>query len=183
MQIPECLMARGRTDRGGDGDFRFGSSMHGEEIWQRDKDQMPGFLGMFCRTTLPWYYLSRRERLKFENEVLFYSDDVVARSEEGKRVIRRGEFVLRENDDLFVPALWNEKEIIAYSRQGYADRAWQFPPDWLAVRSVDIYRITLGGQVLLRKGVPVTNGKLVLSLAADEAVSIVPAGTSLPGHG
>ena len=84
MQIPECLMARGRTDRGGDGDFRFGSSMHGEEIWQQDKDNMPGFLGMFCRTTLPWYYLSRLEREKFENEALYYSDGVVARTEGGK---------------------------------------------------------------------------------------------------
>ena len=42
MQIPERLMARGRTDRGGDGDFRFGSSMHGEEIWQKDKEEMIG---------------------------------------------------------------------------------------------------------------------------------------------
>ena len=99
-------MARGRTDRGGDGDFRFGSSMHGEEIWQKDKDQMPGFLGMFCRTTLPWYYLSRLERLKFENGALGYSDGVVARTEGGKRIIRQGDFVLREDDDLFVPALW-----------------------------------------------------------------------------
>ena len=58
MEIPECLMARGRTDRGGDGDFRFGSSMHGEEIYQADKESLPGFAGMFCRTTLPWYYLA-----------------------------------------------------------------------------------------------------------------------------
>ena len=103
MQIPECLMARGRTDRGGDGDFRFGSSMHGEEIWQKDKTKMPGFLGMFCRTTLPWYYLSRLERKNFENGVLYYSAGVVARTEEGRRIIRQGDFVLRENDDLFVP--------------------------------------------------------------------------------
>ena len=112
-------MARGRTDRGGDGDFRFGSSMHGEEIWQKDKENMPGFLGMFCRTTLPWYYLSRLERMKFENDALYYSDGVVARTEAGKRIIRKGDFVLREDDHLFVPALWNKKEIIAYSQPGY----------------------------------------------------------------
>ena len=88
MQIPECLMARGRTDRGGDGDFRFGSSMHGEEIYNKDKENLPGFLGMFCRTTLPWYYLSRLERKRFENNVLYYSGGVVARTEEGKNIIR-----------------------------------------------------------------------------------------------
>jgi len=181
MQIPECLMARGRTDRGGDGDFRFGSSMHGEEIWQKDKTNMPGFLGMFCRTTLPWYYLSRLERKKFENGALYYSDGVVARVEGGERIIRKGEFVLREDDHLFVPALWNKKEIIAYSGPGYANKSWQLPDDWRDVKSVDLYRITMEGCVPLKKRVPVTDAKLVLSLGKDEAVSIVPAGARLSG--
>ena len=176
MRIPECLMARGRTDRGGDGDFRFGSSMHGEEIWQKDKEQMPGFLGMFCRTTLPWYYLSRLERLKFENGTVWYSDGVVARTEAGKRIIRQGECVLREDDDVFVPALWQAKEIVAYSRTGYEQKTWRLPADWRDVTSIDLYRITLEGRVPARKEVPATEGRLVLSLAAGEAIAIVPAG-------
>ena len=183
MAIPECLGARGRTDRGGDGDFRFGSSMHGEEIWKNDKENMPGFLGMFCRTTLPWYYLSRLERQKFENEVLYYSDGVVARTENGKRIIHKGDFVLREDDNLFVPALWSEKkEIIAYSRDGYENKSWQLPADWKDFKSVDLYRITLEGCVPLKAGVPLTDGKLSLSLGKDEAVSVVSAGTNLSGE-
>jgi lysophospholipase L1-like esterase len=182
MQIPECLGARGRTDRGGDGDFRFGSSMHGEEIWKNDKMNMPGFLGMFCRTTLPWHYLSRLERVKLEKDVLYYSDGVVARTEDGKRIIRKGDFVLREDDNLFVPTLWSEKqEIIAYSRSGYEKKAWQLPDDWRDSKSVDLYRITLEGCVSQRKGVPVTEGKLILSLGKDEAVSIVPENGKLNG--
>jgi hypothetical protein len=179
MTIPECLMARGRTDRGGDGDFRFGSSMHGEEIWQKDKDRMPGFLGMFCRTTLPWHYLSRLDRMKFENGDLFYSDGVVARTEGQKRIIRKGAFLLREDDDLFVPALWNTNEIIAYSRSGYEQKSWKMPDDWVAVRSVDLYRVTLDGCAPLRKNVPVSDAGLVLSMEADTAISIVPAGAKI----
>lgn len=158
MDIPECLMARGRTHRDGDGDFRFGSSMHGEEIYSFTPDEdkgmetLPGFLGMFCRTTLPWYYLSRLERVKFENEALYYSKGVVACAEDGKNVIRKKEFVLRENDNLFVPALWNEQEIIAYSRDGYENKAWQMPEDWRDVESVDLYQITLEGCKPLQKG-------------------------------
>ena len=181
MEIPECLMARGRTDRGGDGDFRFGSSMHGEEIYQADKENLPGFAGMFCRTTLPWYYLSRLKREKFDNDALFYSDGVVARTEADKRVIRKGEFVLREDDNLFVPALWNKKEIIAYSRLGYENKSWQLPDDWRNVKKADLYRITLDGCVALKKLAPVTGAKLVLSLEKDEAISIVPAGARLSG--
>ena len=183
MQIPECLMARGRTDRGGDGDFRFGSSMHGEEIYQKDKENLPGFLGMFCRTTLPWYYLSRLERERFEDNALYYSGGVVARTEAGKNIIRRGEFVLRENDNLFVPALWRQKEIIAYSKAGYENKPWRLPDEWSHTPSVDLYRITLDGCVLLRRGVAVADSRLVLSLGADEAISIVPAGTRLSGRG
>ena len=94
MQIPEYLMARGRTHRDGDGDFRFASSMHGEELYLKDKDNPPGFLGMFCRTTLPWYYLSRLERNTFENNVLQYSDGVVALTEGGTNIIRKGDIRL-----------------------------------------------------------------------------------------
>ena len=180
LQIPECLMARGRTDRGGDGDFRFGSSMHGEEIYQQDKENLPGFLGMFCRTTLPWYYLSRLERLKFENNVLYYSDGVVARTEDGQKIIRKGDFILRHNDDLFVPALWQKQEIIAYSKNGYESKSWRMPDDWSKTRAVDLYRITLNGSKLLKSHMPVVDSKLSLSLGPDEAVSIVPAGARFP---
>ena len=106
---------------------------------------------------------------------------VVARTENGKRIIRKGDFVLREDDNLFVPALWNEKEIIAYSKPGYQDKSWQLPGDWRDVKSVDTYRITLEGCVPLKTDVPINDARLILSLEEDEAVSIVPAGASLAG--
>jgi hypothetical protein len=181
MQIPECLMARGRTDRGSDGDFRFGSSMHGEEIYQKDREELPGFLGMFCRTTLPWYYLSRHERLKFENDTLFYSGNLLARKEDGNRIIRDGSLILRENDDLFVPALWTKKEIIAYSRTGYTAKSWQLPAGWNRTASVDVYGISLMGCTPVRKQVPVRQSSVTLSLEKEQAVVIVPAGTKPAG--
>ena len=174
MEIPESLGARGRTDRDGDGDFRFGSSMHGEEIWKADKDTLPGFLGMFCRTTLPWYYLGRLDRLKVEAGAVHYSGGVIARTEDGKKIIRKGPFLLRENDDLFVPALWNPKEIVAYSRQGYTDKFWQVPADWASVKQVTVQNITLQGLASDKTTVPVIDGALRLTLKADQAVSIVP---------
>jgi hypothetical protein len=182
MRIPECLMARGRTDRGGDGDFRFGSSMHGEEIYIKDKENLPGFWGMFCRTTLSWYYLSRLERLRFEGNALYYSGGVVARTEAGRNIIRQGEFILRENDNLLVPALWQKRELIAYSKTGYQDKPWRLPAEWSDVKKVDLYRITLDGCTLLKPRVPVHDGYLVLSLGKDEAITIVPARTRFPGQ-
>jgi hypothetical protein len=179
MRIPESLMARGRTNRDGDGDFRFGSSMHGEEIFDQDKEKLPGFLGMFCRTTLPWYYLSRLERVKFESGVLKYSDGVVAQVENGHKTIRKGDFILREDDDLFVPALWHEKEIIAYSRTGYVSKTWRLPSDWAQVKACDLYEIGSEGCVLVKANVPVKGSALTLSLKPGQAVSVVPTGAHI----
>jgi hypothetical protein len=179
MEVPERLSARGRTHRDGQGDFRFGSSMQGEEIFQKDKDNLPGFLSQFCTMTLPWYYLSRLERAAFIDDALYYSDGVVARVEDGKNTIRKGDFILRENDNLFVPALWNENEIIAYSAEGYDNRSWRMPEGWEKVSSVDIYSITMNGSTLKQSAVPVKNGLLMLTLEKEEAVSIVPAGIPL----
>jgi hypothetical protein len=156
--------------------------MHGEEIYIKDKENLPGFLGLFCRTTLPWYSLSRLERVRFENDALQYSDGVLARTEVGQKIIRKGDFLLRENDNLFVPALWQKQEIIAYSRTGYQSKSWRLPEDWSKITNVDLYQITRDGCVLLNPRVAVTDSRLVLSLGADEAIAVVPAGTRLSGR-
>ena len=177
MRIPEKLTARGRTSRAGQGDYRFTSSMQGETIYLRDMENLPGFLEMFCKTTLPWYYLSQHDRVSFVDEVLYYSEGIKAGEEHGKKIIRRGDYVLREDDNLFVEATWKEKEIIAYSEDGYDHKLWHLPDNWTGIRRVDLYRITIGGVELVESGRPVVNGKLSLSLREREAMSIVPHGS------
>lgn len=174
MEIPECLSARGRTHREGQGDFRFASSMQGEEIFLNDKEKLPGFLDQFCTMTLPWYYLSRLKRVAFVDETLYYSDGVIAREENGHRIIRKDNFILRDNDNLFVPALWQDKEIIAYSKDGYSQRNWVMPEDWASIKEVDIYSITIDGNQIKKESVPIHNGKLAISLEKGEAISIIP---------
>ena len=180
MQIPERLSARGATERGRggqelrQGDFRFGSSMHGEQIFLKNLETLPGFLREFCTMTLPWYYLSQLERVAFDKEVLYYSDGVIARVENGKKIIRKGDFILREDDNLFVPALWRNKEIIAYSEEGYRDRKWRMPEEWKDVKSVDIYKITMHEAELLQNNVEINNGQLLLTLDKEDGVSIIP---------
>jgi len=176
MRIPERLTARGRTSRGNQGDYRFSSSMHGEEIYLQDKETLPGFLDMFCNTTLPWYYLSQHERISFTNEVLYYSEGIKAGEEDGVKIIRKGDYVLRENNNLFVEAKWKEKEIIAYSENGYKDKYWQLPDSWEDVKRINIYRITMKGKELIEASKDIESGKLKLSLNKGEAVSIIPLG-------
>lgn len=177
LKTPECLYTMGRTTRQDEGDFRFGESMHGEELFLQDKEELTGFLGTFCRTTVPWHYLSRLERREFSQEQLSYSEGVVAGTFDGVQMIRQGEFILRRNDDLFVPILWDEegdKRIMAYSRLGYNRQRWRLPDGWGEVRSVDIYSIDVSGYTLLSKHIFVTDDQLDLSLRPDQAVYIIP---------
>ena len=108
------------TSRTDNGDFRFGSGMHGEEIFEKNLETLPGFLSHFCQTTLTWYYLSRNDRVALIRDTLFYSNGVKAFTDSNHRIIEKGNFILRDNNDLFVPALWLQKTIIAYSEQGYS---------------------------------------------------------------
>ena len=172
MNIPEMLSARGGTDRNGDGDFRFGNSIHGEEIYKRDIDSLTGFLQEFCRNTLPWYWLSRHERIAFNGDTLFYSDGVIAFQKDGHKMIRKGNFILRDNNDLFVPALWKDKTIIAYSETGYKNRLWILPNDWTGVSEVDILRITMDGIQKIENERKIDNKQIHLSLGVGEAVLI-----------
>jgi hypothetical protein len=184
MQVPERLSARGatvRTDDGGIkmGDYRVGSSMHGEQLWLKDKENLTGFLEQFCTMTLPWYYLSQHERIALIDGILYYSDGLIAGDINGKKTIKQGDYVLVENDDVFVEAKWKEKEIIAYSKDGYSNKQWVMPEDWKGVKRVDIYKITIKGLEQIESDIKIDDGQLILTLAKDESVSIVPHGFAI----
>ena len=174
MKIPPTLHIGGRG-----GDARFGTSMQGESTIRRDPVNLTGFLSEFSTTTLLWYYLNRLDRLSFVDGVVTFSGGVTSQIVEGKPLVRRGEVILRDGDDLFVPALWQRRhsEIIAYSRAGYEARTWTLPAGWGRVRAVDIYTIGLAGLTPRATDVAVSDGRLSLGLTADTAVTIVPHGT------
>ena len=136
----------------------------------------------FCYSTLSWYFLNRLLRLETDTEknpsFVQFSGDVRSVRENGQVCIRRGtDEYLRAGNDLFVPALWKTaREIMAWSDQGYADRAWKLPAEWADVRAVDLYANTLAGLEPRAKGAPVADGRLALSLAPFDGVVIVPAG-------
>lgn len=170
MKIPPTLHIGGRG-----GDARFGTSMQAESLIRRDPVNLGGFQEEFATTTLLWYYLNRLDRLSFQEGVVTFSCGVTSANVDGKLLVRRGDLILRDGDDMFVPALWkHRKEIVAFSRAGYEARAWTLPADWRRVRAVDVYTIGLDGLTPSARAVPVTDGRVTLRLPAGVAVSIVP---------
>ena len=185
MDTPERLSARGGISRDPEdwdirpGDFRFGSSMHGQFIFMRDKENLTDFSKRFCTMTLPYLYLSQHERVAMVNEVLYYSDGLIAGEFDGKKIIRKGDYILVEDNNVFVETVWREREIIAYSEKGYANKTWMLPESWEETESVDIYRITLEGPEAIASDIKVKGRQLELSLSQGDAVSIVPYGNAV----
>jgi hypothetical protein len=162
----------------------FGKSMHGEDIFRKDPQQLTDFLHQFCTQTLPWYYLNRLQRQEYirqsSSREVHFSDGVVTRLEDKEYTIRQDGKPLQHNGDVFIPALWISKPaIMAYSTDGYAQKTWDFPSDWKRYQSIDLYQISLDGLKLIREKVKTSGKSITLELKKDEAVLIVPAGSRL----
>lgn len=127
-----------------------GTPMHAEPEIMKDPENLSGLREQFCLNVVPWYYSNNTSAVK-------------------------GNQQMRDGNDLCMPALWKkEKTLIAYSRDGYAAKQWELPPDWKDVGTVAMHRITLEG--LRDAGTAVvTNSRLTLRLDPDEALLLVPA--------
>jgi hypothetical protein len=153
----------------------FGTSMHGEDLIDKDPDGLTGFLREFCLQTVPWYYLNRHQRLRVEltpgvTEAYFSGDTETRVDAAGRIVMSEHGRVLRDGDDILIPALWRtEPSLIAYSSAGYANRSWGLPPDWARASAVDIAEITASGWHHVGS-VPVINGAVQLSLKPDQGL-------------
>lgn len=154
----------------------FGTSMHGEDVVVKDPRQLAGFLPQFCTKTLIWYYLNRLERKYVVNnssqKSVHFSQNTVATLKQSAYKLVAGEAVLAENDDIFVPALWLKKpSVIAYSKNGYQNRAWKLPPSFRGKNQLSVSILTMEGLRLSQK-VKVEANSVTLSLGAGEAVLI-----------
>jgi len=155
----------------------FGEGTPFESEVEKDPVKISGGLKSFATRALPWYYLNRKLRLSFDGQTARFTDDVTA-SYPGKYLIKVGADFLQDGNDVCIPALWRtDKEVIAYSADGYARRSWRLPEDWAGIRKADVYRITLDGPLLKQKSLAVAPDRTVnLTLDKDEGLSIVPAG-------
>jgi len=155
----------------------FGESCTLEGEINLDPIKIPGALKAFATHTLPWYFLNRQLRNTFDGNTAVYSGGITA-SYPGKTVIRIGNDLLQDGNDVLIPALWRSSPVImAYSSDGYTKRSWKLPEEWKAVSKADVYDIIPGGLKLKQKNLKISSERMVsLSLNADEGVSIVPAG-------
>ncbi|MBN2775452.1 MAG: hypothetical protein JXR31_14450, partial [Prolixibacteraceae bacterium] len=157
--------------------FGFSSTLESEI--NEDFLTLPGGLKSFATRTLPWYFLNRQMRDRFNGDTAWFSKNIVVTWEENRIIKQNGNF-LQERNNVFIPALWKtHREVIAYSESGYENKTWKLPTSWENVQKVDVYQIKTDGLLLKKKNINVLkDGCLILSLIPDEGVSIVPSGVS-----
>lgn len=79
-----------------------------------------------------------------------------------------------DGSNICLPALWcDAPTLIAYSQEGYTNKAWPLPASWTAVTRVTIERLTFNGlePVASRQ---VSDRRVVLSASPNEALRITP---------
>jgi len=163
--------------------FLFGMSTRGEDCFNDLADDFrtivhwqEAFQYQFYTGTLPYMYLNRyrRERLRGKGlqRVAYYSDGLTVSLKDS--LITHHDMVLRQGNDLFVPAVWRtQREVIAYSRNGYASKIWVLPSGWSEVKAVELFRIDGSGQHFLKR-LPVVDRRVCLSLLKGEAIVVRP---------
>ena len=154
----------------------FGTSMHGEDIVKKDRQNLTGFKEEFCLNTALWYYLNRLKRLYVlsdkEYKAVQFSENVRTFLSKDMYKVTKGDVILVENTDALIPAPWlGENKLIAYSKNGYESKSWTLPENWKNVKEVKLSRVNTDGEAVLSKK-KIQSGKLFLTLAKDEMILI-----------
>jgi len=158
----------------------FGTSIHGEDIFKNDPDNLNGFLKEFCLKTLPWFYLNQHDRICYisdgDNKKVVFTGDVQTKIEEDNFYLTQSGKTLLKNGDVFLPALWLEKPgIIAFSEKGFKNRKWELPDELNNVAEFEVLEITLNGNQYIQK-MKNENGGITLSLKPGQGVVLIPVG-------
>lgn len=119
-------------------------NMQGENLFKESDDWHDKFIKEFITYTLPYYFLNRNGKSHIKGigvfRRLYYDNDIVA-SVRGRKITEQGR-VLKENNDLCLPALWLDGAYYGYSETGgvknwyvnaskvkvysYKNNCWQF---------------------------------------------------------
>ena len=157
----------------------FYRAMHGEDIWRKygndPKDWGPAFLKEFCTCQLPYFYLSRYQCLRYEENAeaegakkytVYFSEDVVTRAKDLS--ISKNGIVLKQGNDVILPLTEENKTFIAYSENGRSGK-WNMPDAVDAI--ANLYEITVDGNRFIGK-MNIVDGQIELNLTAGQAVAI-----------
>lgn len=169
---------------GGDNHSRwgrvFGTCTNTEPIFNAHGPTPKGFrvfTSEFCRKSLLSNYLFRlepQEAVEGSNyNAVKFANGVFSELDGNHYTLKQGDCVLVDGDDMLVPALWTpERDLLAYSGNGYAKRTWQLTPDWPESGKVKLFTVDENGQHAAGE-VAYANRQLELGVKAGQLLRVV----------
>ena len=157
-----------------------------EEAWGQSMDidiggpsTIPVLAKEFYTKTLPWCYLNESRPVQLIESAESYKvhfengAETSVRHKDRWLTLSHHDRVYVDGMDFFVPAVWLDKECIAYSLNG-CRKKWTLPPEWGKRSEALVTQIyPLGDHK--PKRVPVRGGKIELELPAEQACLVTPA--------
>lgn len=152
-----------------------------EEAWGESVDRggdIAFFAEQFYLKPLPWHFLNRHRAEKFwqtrELYTVEFADEVVSQVRVADRhlTIREDGRLVRDGDDLFIPAAWLGDACIAFSRKGGA-REWRAPFAWSDARSLEARRLWPETEPAWHP-IASENGSVRVALLPGEALLVRP---------
>ena len=156
----------------------FYPALHGEDIWMKygtDRTKwVPEFTRDFCLGQLPYTYLNRYERLRFEENpelgekryTVYFSDGVMSRAADG--VIEKNGAIVKSGGDALLPTDQTDTVFVAYSTEGKSGE-WDIPD--AKFTKANVYEITMDGNRFVET-VEIRNGKVCLDVKPGQALAI-----------
>lgn len=155
-------------------EFLFGSNMLGEHNFSGSNTNFSQFRNDFATQTLVYLYLNTHkvENYNAENKVVTYSDNLIV--DWNSKSYKKNGILVREDNDIFLPAVWLKKEIIAYSQNGYTEKIWTLPSGWEDVQTISVFSLDHNG-LSQKRIINVVNGQVKLSIGKNQILSLQPA--------
>jgi len=120
------------------------SPMQAELNIMKDPVNLPGLIEEFALKVVPWYFRKNADPA-------YYSSVIIT------------------PEEVICPVLWKERTLLAYSTLGFENRSIHLPSNWLDVKELKVSRLGLTQNDSITT-LPVTDGKVLLTTGAGEAV-------------
>ncbi len=160
----------------GEGGYSVGESENDPE-WNT-------FIGRLMKYNLQYLYMMERRPLSYtDNDDIFqvvFSGDLVStydRKTENYTLVEKGDFIIADDGDRFVPQVGAGCKIFTCSRDGNT-RTWKLPETWNGITEVDMYLLSIKDAPVKIDTIAVTDGSVTVSMDAGTIYLIVPKGDS-----
>jgi len=161
----------------GDWDYAIPSQDENDPKWNE-------FVKRLMKYNLQYLYMMNHRPLSFINNddiyQVVFSGDLIStydKKTENYTLIEKGDFIIADGGDRFIPQVGAGCKIYVYSRDGKT-RTWKLPDTWAVVTEIDMYKLTVSSAPIKLDTLTAADGNVTITMDAGVPYLIVPKGNN-----